>query len=120
LTPERLRSLMELGETLDVEFKGEQNRQLGDRELIETVVCMANRGSEQPGYLLVGVEDDGTVTGARPRHPGGKTEPIQVQALITNNTQPALSCQGVVIELDEKPILVIEIPPSRVPVGTGV
>jgi ATP-dependent DNA helicase RecG len=110
---------MELGETLDVEFKGEQNRQLGDRELIETVVCMANRGSEQPGYLLVGVEDDGTVTGARPRHPGGKTEPIQVQALITNNTQPALSCQGVVIELDEKPILVIEIPPSRVPVGTS-
>jgi len=119
MTPERLRELIDRGETLDVEFKGEQKRHLNDADLIEAVVCLANRSGEESGWLLVGVEDDGTVTGAKPRHPGGKTDPTQVQALITNRTRPSLSCHSSMLEIDEKPVLVIEVPPSRTPVGTS-
>ena len=119
MTPERLRELIDRGETLDVEFKGEQKRHLNDADLIEAVVCLANRSGEESGWLLVGVEDDGTVTGAKPRHPGGKTDPTQVQALITNRTRPSLSCHSSMLEIDEKPVLVIEVPHSRTPVGTS-
>jgi ATP-dependent DNA helicase RecG len=74
------------GETYEVEFKGEQRERLNDRELVEAVVCLANGTG---GVLLVGVEDDGTVSGARPRHEAGRTDPLRVQALIANMTQPA-------------------------------
>ena len=49
------------GESLTVEFKGEQHGSIADREIYETVVCLANT---EGGVLLVGTEKDGTVTGA--------------------------------------------------------
>ena len=51
------------GETYSVEFKSEQRDRLNDRDLVEAVVCLANGTG---GVLLVGVDDDGTATGARP------------------------------------------------------
>lgn len=72
MTPERLRALLEGGETLAVEFKSEATVPLPDRELVENVVCLANRSDEGPGWLLIGVEDDGRVSGARPRHEATK------------------------------------------------
>ena len=76
MTPEVLRELVAGGERLDVKLKGEEARAISDSDLVETVVCLANRPGGDPGWLLVGVEDDGQVTGARPRHhdrtdPGG-------------------------------------------------
>ena len=68
MTPEKLRELIAEGETLAVEFKGEERAALSDRDLVESIVCLANRPRDEPGWLLVGVEDDGRVTGARPRH----------------------------------------------------
>src|SRR3954471_10752450 len=82
------------GERYDVEFKGEQRDRLNDRELVEAVVCLANGAG---GVLLIGVEDDGTVTGARPRHEGSRTDPLRVQALIANTTQPPLSATVAVV-----------------------
>ncbi len=43
MTPEHLRQLIAAGETLNVEFKGEERSILSDRALLETVVCLANR-----------------------------------------------------------------------------
>lgn len=51
------------------------------RALVETVVCLANRSHDDAAWLLIGVEDDGRVTGARLRHEAGKTDPIRVQVL---------------------------------------
>src|SRR5690242_9202628 len=83
------------GERFDVEFKGEQRERLNDRDLVEAAVCLANgRG----GVLLVGVEDDGTITGARPRHESGRTDPLRVQALIANNTQPPTAVTAEIVE----------------------
>jgi len=118
MTPEDLRQLIEQGENLNVEFKGEEKAPLNDNDLIEAVVCLSNRPGNEPGWLLVGVEDDGRITGARPRHEGGKTDPLRLQALIANRTRPSVSCRVEIVALEGVPILVIEVPPSPMPVGT--
>jgi len=74
MTPEVLRNLIAGGETLDVEFKGEEKAPLSDRDLVEAVVCLTNRPSSEPAWLLIGVEDDGRITGVRPRHEAGRTD----------------------------------------------
>lgn len=119
MTPEDLRALISAGETLSVEFKGEEHEPLNDRDLVEAVVCLANRpvGGEA-GYLLVGVEDDGHLTGARPRHEAGMTDSRRVAALIASRTRPALTCRVEVVSLESRGILVIEVPASRAPAGT--
>ena len=66
MTPERLQELIAAGESLDVEFKGEERAPLSDDDLVEAVVCLANRSADTPAWLLIGVEDDGRITGAHP------------------------------------------------------
>jgi ATP-dependent DNA helicase RecG len=70
------------GETLRVEFKSEQREPLSDRAIYESVVCLANT---EGGVVLIGVENDGRISGARPRH-GTSTDPYRLQAAIFNNT----------------------------------
>ena len=78
------------GETLSVEFKGEERVPLNDRDLVEAVVCLANRIGDEPSLLLVGIEDDGRITGARPRH-GAATDTDKLAALVAGRTRPALA-----------------------------
>ena len=52
------------GETLKVEFKSDL-KQLPDRELVATVMNLSN---SEGGDLLLGVEDDGSITGLHPNH----------------------------------------------------
>jgi len=118
MTPEELQALVEAGETLDVEFKGEETRPLSDSDLVEVAVCLANRPGDRPAYLLIGIEDDGRVTGARARH-GTATDPARLQALIANRTRPSLTVRIDTIDLSGKPVIVIEVPPVRSPVGTA-
>lgn len=117
MTPDRLRDMIEKGETLSVEFKGEEREPLSDKDLVEAVVCLANRPGGDPGWLLIGVEDDGRVTGARPRH-GSTTDPRRLQALMANRTSPSTVCPAETIALDGKDVLVIEVPSARTPVCT--
>jgi ATP-dependent DNA helicase RecG len=98
-----------------VEFKSEQRERLNDRDLVEAAVCLANGTG---GVLIVGVEDDGTVTGARPRHESNQTDPLRVQALIANQTQPAVSTTVTVVEISGEAVLLIEVPNSSRVVGT--
>jgi ATP-dependent DNA helicase RecG len=117
VTPEFLRELIGGGETLDVEFKGEEARAFSDGDLVEAVVCLANRPGNAAGWLLVGVEDDGRATGARPRH-CGSTDPLRLQALIANRTRPSLSTHVQVVRLDDQDVIAVEVLPARAPVGT--
>ncbi|WP_280265667.1 AlbA family DNA-binding domain-containing protein [Nocardia wallacei] len=50
---DRVRALIEQGETLTTEFKRGVAGKFNDTDLVETVVCMANGDG---GVLLVGVE----------------------------------------------------------------
>lgn len=118
MTESELRTLISAGESFDVEFKGEERHSLNDTDLVEAVVCLANRSGDRPGYILLGVEDDGRVTGARPRHEAGNTNPSRIQALISGRTRPSVSVQASLLKIDGNPVLVIQIPPLRLPVGT--
>jgi len=118
MTPEQLQQLIRAGESLDVEFKGEERNPLPDNDLVETVICLANRSTEAPAWLLIGVEDDGRVTGARPRHESGRTDPARLAALVASRTRPSLTPRVVVLPLEGKDVIAIEVMPQHVPVAT--
>jgi ATP-dependent DNA helicase RecG len=90
---------------------------LSDNDLVDEAVCMANRPGSDPGWILVGVEDDGTVSGARPRH-GARTDPVRVQAVVANNTIPSLACRAELVPYESAEVLVLEISAATTPVGT--
>jgi len=110
-------NLIKSGETMDVEFKSDRNK-LSDNDIVEAVVCLSNRPGNASGWLLIGVEDDGKITGVQPRH-NGKTDATRIQALIASRTGPSISVRVEVVQIDGKDILTIEIPPSRNPIGTA-
>jgi ATP-dependent DNA helicase RecG len=102
-------------ETLTLEFKGEQRRPLNDRDLVEAVVCLANA---EGGLLLVGVEDDGAVTGARPRH-GDATEPARLQALIRSRTMPGIEVSVEIVPTPAGGVLRLTVPRLAAVVATS-
>jgi ATP-dependent DNA helicase RecG len=118
MTGEELACLIAAGESLAVEFKGEERAALNDRELVEAVACLANRQGAEPAWLLIGVEDDGRITGARPRH-GGGTDIHRLAALIANRTRPSIAAKVEVITLHDQAVIAIEVPHQRQPVGTS-
>lgn len=119
-TPEPLeqqvRSWLLAGESHRVEFKSEYRKPLNDRDLVEVVVCLANGSG---GVLLVGVEDDGSVTGSRPRHEGDRADPLRLQALIANHTQPPVTAEVQLARVDDAELLVVEVPDATRVVGTA-
>lgn len=98
-------------ESLTCEFKSDRAC-LSDRELIETVVCMANG---QGGDIYLGVEDDGRVTGLHARH----RFLDGLAALIANRTQPSQTVTVVELEVDGLPVARISVPKSPHPVATN-
>ena len=106
-----IRELISAGESLTAEFKSDVN----DKDLTKAVACLANG---QGGVLLLGVEDDGTVTGARPRH-GAITDPNRVAAYIQASTEPALAVDVTLHTVGEHTVIRIDVPPADPgPVGT--
>jgi ATP-dependent DNA helicase RecG len=106
-----LAELIAGGETLTVEFKRDAN----DHDLVEAVVCLANA---QGGTLVLGVEDDGKVVGARPRH-GRATDPRRVEALVSNSTRPAIGVRAELETVAGKSVLVLQVPKAILPVATS-
>lgn len=97
--------LIRAGESLTVEFKADWRQALADREIYETMVCLANtRG----GALLIGVENDGRVTGARPRHEPS-TQPRLLQAAIFNNTVPPINTRVSLHALEGGTVIAVEV-----------
>jgi len=111
---DELRDIIDQGESLTVEFKGEDKAPLSDRDIVEAVVCLANG---QGGRLIVGVENDGRITGARPRH-GKTTDPLRIQSLISGRTVPPVTVHAQLATHEDKQVLVIEVPHAERPVQT--
>ena len=93
------------GETLTVEFKSDA-KGLPDRDLVAAVVAMANT---EGGLILLGVEDDGTVSGVKEIHQdtGG------LAALIANRTNPSVAVRVESVDWNETKFLSIEVPKAR-------
>ena len=100
-----VKKLASKGETLTVEFKGEERGQISDKEIYETVVCLANGDG---GIILIGVEDDGRITGSRPRR-GKSTDPTKLQAAIFNNTEPRINTRITVVPTPKGNVMAIEV-----------
>jgi len=93
------------GESLTREFKSDL-KCLPDRELIAAVVALANT---EGGDLLLGVEDDGTVTGLHQNH----EEITGLPAMVANKTNPSILVRVERFEVDGRKVARITVPKSR-------
>lgn len=100
-----------------VEFKSDERAPFNDRDLVEAVVCLANRIGQDPAHLVIGIEDDGRVSGARMRH-GATTDVHKVAAMIGARTRPPIVVSVELVNVEGKTALVIEVPVQRQPVST--
>lgn len=66
----------------------------------------------------IGVEDDGRITGVRPLHETGRTDPARLTAMVSGRTRPSLTVRVHLVPIDGKEVLAMDVPPSRTPVGT--
>jgi len=109
VTADEVRAWAAAGESLTLEFKSDENAPLNDRELVEAVACLANgRG----GMLLIGVEDDGRISGARARH-GSVTDVRRLEGLIANWTVPSCPVSCAVVQVDTRDVIVVRVPDAR-------
>jgi ATP-dependent DNA helicase RecG len=98
-------------ENLTVEFKSDQ-KTLSDSDLVAAVVALANT---EGGELYLGVEDDGTITGAQPQH----HDVGRLAALISARTVPPISVRANVIDEQGHRVVRVEVPKSSRIVSTS-
>jgi ATP-dependent DNA helicase RecG len=113
ISDEQLQQMISQGESLMVEFKSDRRR-ISDREIYEEVVAMANASG---GTILIGVEDNGKVTGSQARHER-TTDPIKLQSAIFNNTVPSINTRVQVTPMDAGPVIAIQVDPYPEPCAT--
>lgn len=106
-----LKTVLAKGETLTVEFKSDV-KGLPDRDLVAAIVAMANT---EGGLVLLGVDDDGTVTGVQPSH----QDTAGLIALIANRTSPSVAVSAEVVDWNKKQFISIQVPKARGIVSTS-
>lgn len=90
-------------ESLTVEFKSDRGP-LSDRDLVETVVCLANSDG---GVIYLGVEDNGRVSGVHKNHKNYQG----LAAMIANRTTPPVQVDVIPVYLSGgRLVLRIEAP----------
>lgn len=114
VTPDELADIVAGGESFTVEFKRGHRAAISDNDIVDAVICLANGDG---GRLLLGVEDDGAITGLDPRH-GATTQPHLLQAMILNKTESALATAVELVQIGGQPVMVIDVPNAAVPVGS--
>ncbi|MCG7872378.1 MAG: putative DNA binding domain-containing protein [Candidatus Thiodiazotropha lotti] len=108
---QEIAKLIQQGESLSLEFKSDL-KSLPDRDLVATVVSLANT---EGGDLLLGVEDDGTITGLHANH----LNVSGIPSLIANKTNPAISVRVERYDLQGKTVACIYVPKTRQLVSTS-
>ena len=111
---DHLQEMVNAGESLEREFKSDRGR-FSDRDVVEEIVAMANTVG---GILLIGVEDNGAITGAYPRH-GATTDPFKLQSAIFNNTVPSINTRVSVVPHPDGTVVAIEVDPYPEPCATA-
>jgi ATP-dependent DNA helicase RecG len=109
---EKVKALVAGGESQTVEFKSLSAGQLGD-SLFDTVSAFANRYG---GYILVGVADDGTISGVNPNACEGLRRNFVNRVSNPEVVFPPLSLSLEEIEIDGKLVLGLYVPPHSQPV----
>lgn len=97
-------------ESMTVEFKSDR-KGLSDSDVVLAAVCLANSDG---GQMFIGIEDDGTITGASvPRQ-----SPHRLSALIANSTAPSLSVRIQLHAIGDVHVTEIVVPAATQLVGT--
>ncbi len=91
--------LIQQGENSSIEFKSDDIR---PESLAREMVAFSNTLG---GSVLLGVEDDGRITGIRPPH-----NEEWISNIARNNITPAILPHIKIVEIDEQKIAVIQIP----------
>ncbi|MCI7730791.1 ATP-binding protein [Enorma burkinafasonensis] len=97
-------------ESLDVEFKSDR-KTLSDNVIVEEVVALSNT---EGGSLYIGVEDDGTPSGAQPAH----RDTARLASLIAAKTVPPVPARVELIGADT-PIVRVGVPRSTAIIATS-
>jgi ATP-dependent DNA helicase RecG len=97
-------------ESLTVEFKSD-GKTLDDGKIVDTVVGFANA---KGGTLYIGIEDDGTISGAHAPH----DDTIGLAAKIANNTVPPQAVRTDLVVENGKKVVTVEVSPSTSIVST--
>lgn len=114
MSPDELAQVIAAGESFTVEFKRGQRSAMSDNDIVDAVICIANGDG---GLVVIGVEDDGTITGLEARH-GASTQPHLLQAMILNKTESPLATAVEILDMNGLPVAVIDVPKAPVPVGS--
>ncbi|QXO93738.1 putative DNA binding domain-containing protein [Methanospirillum purgamenti] len=104
---DQIRTIVAEGEGLGREFKSELHRLQTDDDIVSDIVAMANT---EGGVLLLGVEDDGTITGT-PDRKGADIDPVKIKATIYTKTVPNINTRVTKQILDDAQVLAIEVEP---------
>lgn len=107
MTSKNLQRIVDQGEGISVEFKTSQNRI--NKNAFETVCAFLNR---QGGHLLLGIEDDGTVTGVDGSAVQGILDSIVTKANNPQKLSPPYYLSPEVVEIDGKNVIVLYVPES--------
>jgi len=107
MTTEEISRIIAQGEGISIEFK--KAKEKVPQSLYETVVSFANtRG----GYILLGVDDDGTVSGIQPENKAIFLKNIVTALNSKDNVNPVMYLNPFSIEYEGKTIIVIQAPAS--------
>lgn len=106
-----IKEIIQNGETLSVEFKSDLTR-LPDSALVTAIVGLSNT---EGGYLLLGVEDNGNITGLHEKH----KNTYGLSGLVANRTVPSLNVQSQIIEIDDVNIAIIKVPKAKGIIATS-
>ncbi len=102
LLPEEINEIIEKGETNRVEFKSEKEKNI---DFAKEITAFANGAG---GYLLVGIEDDGTVSGVK--------DPVKFEEKIFNicsdSTRPVVTPDSWRYKIREKDVFCFYIAPG--------
>lgn len=93
-SPEKLTEIIENGETSRVEFKSDREKNI---DFAKEIAAFANGSG---GYLLVGIEDDGTVSGVR--HPLKFEE--KIYNVCSDSIRPVVTPELWKYKIDEKEV----------------
>jgi ATP-dependent DNA helicase RecG len=104
---QRVRQLLRQGEGLTLEFK--ESRADLPRSLFETICAFLNR---EGGTVLLGVRDDGTVTGVDPDKVSKLIKELVTTANSPEKLSPICMLFPETIEVDGKTVLYVPVPPG--------
>lgn len=111
-----IRDLIAGGQSLNTAFSRRSSpAYINERGVIEQLTCLANGDG---GTLLIGVNQDGTISGCYPFH-SDTTDPVLLASTIRRYTSPPLTTSITVTELDGYEVVAISVAASRTPVATA-